>query len=151
MLQRAVQSLGEQPHNMHRYVHGYVMTQMTATAGIKKHGQPAVDALLAEFAQLDNKNVFKPMEANKLTPREKSEALRAINLIKEKRSGALKGRSVADGRAQRAMYTKEQTASPTVSTDALMLTLMIDALEGRDVATADVEGAYLHADMDDFT
>ena len=26
---------------------------------------------------------------------------------------------------------------------------MIDALEGRDVATADVPGAYLHADMDD--
>jgi len=27
---------------------------------------------------------------------------------------------------------------------------MIDAKEGRDVATADVEGAYLHADMEDF-
>ena len=27
---------------------------------------------------------------------------------------------------------------------------MIDALEKRDVATADVEGAYLHADMPDF-
>lgn len=39
--------------------------------------------------------------------------------------------------------------SPTVSSDALFLTIMIDAKEGRDVATADVAGAYLNADMDD--
>ena len=45
---------------------------------------------------------------------------------------------------------EEETTSPTVSTDALMISLMIDAKERRDVATADVEGAYLHADMEDF-
>lgn len=151
MLQHAAETLDEQPRNMFQYVYGYVMTQMTATTGIKKHGQPAIDALLAEFAQLDDKKVFKPMDARKLTTQQKCRALRAINLIKEKRSGVLKGRSVADGSAQWNIYTKEQTASPTVSTDALMLTLMIDALEERDVATADVEGAYLHADMDNFT
>jgi hypothetical protein len=32
-----------------------------------------------------------------------------------------------------------------------MMTLVIDALERQEVATADVPGAYLHADMDDFT
>ena len=31
-----------------------------------------------------------------------------------------------------------------------MISLMIDAKERRDVATADVEGPYLHADMEDF-
>ena len=31
-----------------------------------------------------------------------------------------------------------------------MLSLMIEAKEGRDVATADVKGAYLHTDMEDF-
>jgi hypothetical protein len=35
--------------------------------------------------------------------------------------------------------------------DALMLSIMIDAKERRDVAVADVEGAYLHADMDVYT
>ncbi len=48
------------------------------------------------------------------------------------------------------MYDKSKTASPTVSTDALLLSIVIDAHEGRDVATADVAGAYLKADMDDF-
>lgn len=48
------------------------------------------------------------------------------------------------------MYAKEETTSPTISTDALMMSIMIDAHEHRDVATADVAGAYLHADLDDF-
>ena len=42
-------------------------------------------------------------------------------------------------------------ASPTISNDALFLTMLIDAWEDRDVATTDVDGAYLHADMDDYT
>jgi hypothetical protein len=48
------------------------------------------------------------------------------------------------------MYPKSETASPTVSTTALMISIAIDAYEARDVATADVAGAYLNADMDDF-
>jgi hypothetical protein len=72
-------------------------------------------------------------------------------VVKEKRCGRIKGRTVADGRPQQQLYTKEETSSPTVSTDALMLSLLIDATEHRDVATADVVGAYLHAEMEDFT
>jgi hypothetical protein len=37
-----------------RHMTGIVMTHMTARAGIKKHGQVAVDALIQEFAQLHN-------------------------------------------------------------------------------------------------
>ena len=120
------------------------------SAGIKKHGDRAVKALFAEFCQLDEKSVFEAVDAKALSREQKYAALRAINLIKEKRSGKLKGRTCADGRSQRGQYTKEQTASPTISTDALMLSLIIDSVEERDVATADVVGAYLLADMDDF-
>jgi Reverse transcriptase (RNA-dependent DNA polymerase) len=49
------------------------------------------------------------------------------------------------------MYEKSETSSPTVSTDSLMYSVMIDAKEGRDVATAFVVGAYLNADMDRFS
>jgi len=55
--------------------------------------------------------------------------LRAINLIKEKHDGGLKGRTYADGSMQHTLYRKEETASPTVATDALMLSLMIDVLK----------------------
>ena len=49
------------------------------------------------------------------------------------------------------MYTpKEEAASPTVSLEGLVITLLIDAKESRDVATADVVGIYLNAYMRDF-
>ena len=81
--------------------------------------------------------------ASDITATQKREALRAINLIKEKRCRKLKGRTCADGSTQRNYCTKEQTSSPTVSTDALILSIIIDAYEKRDVATADVVGVYL--------
>jgi hypothetical protein len=73
------------------------------------------------------------------------------SVIKEKRCGKAKGRTVADGRKQRALHAKDKTTPPTASTDALMLSTMIDAHEERDVATADVAGACSHAELDDFT
>jgi len=133
-----------------KLVFGHVMTQMTAMAGIKKHGKAAEAALMAEFAQLEDLTVYESIDPTSLTKEQRRGALRAINLIKEKRDGRLKGRTVADGRPQRSLYDKSETASPTVSTDALTLSIIVDAHEGRDVATADVAGAYLKADMDDF-
>ena len=50
----------------------------------------------------------------------------------------IKGRGCADGRKQRDWISKEDTSSPTVSTEGLMLSCMIDAMEGREVATTDI-------------
>jgi hypothetical protein len=124
---------------------------MTAKAGIKKHGQVAIDALFQEFLQLHDLDVFLGQHRSELTKDQRIGALRAISVIKEKRCGRIKGRTVADGRPQRKLYTKDETSSPTVSTDALMMSILIDAWERRDVATADVAGAYLHAELKDFT
>jgi hypothetical protein len=104
-------------------VFGFVMHQMTATAGIKKHGQTAVHALFKEFAQLDDRDTFEPVLASELTREAKRDALRAVsNLIKEKRTGELKGRTCADGRPQRSLYSKDETTSPTISQEALCWT-----------------------------
>jgi Reverse transcriptase (RNA-dependent DNA polymerase) len=129
----------------------YVFTQMSAAKGIKVYGDPAVAAIQKEFCQLHNKGVFEPQHASSLTAAQKRASLRAVNLIKEKRTGELKGRTCAGGSVQRSLYDKSETTSPTVATDALMYTILIDAKERRDVATADVVGAYLNADMDQFT
>ena len=150
----------DEPHSNQAYyppmqlaqqrIYAHIMTQMSAKAGIRKHGKEAEAALMAEFAQLEDLNVFEALNPKTLTRQQKAAALRAINLIKEKRDGRLKGRTCADGRPQKTLYDKIDTASPTVATDALMLTIMIEACEARDVATADVAGAYLKADMKDF-
>ena len=128
----------------------FIFTQMSARAGIKKHRQSARDALTAEFTQLDYKGAYKPIHSADLTEAQQTSTLRIINLIKEKRNGRLKGRSVADGQPQRELYTKDETSSPTATPESVLLTAMIDAVEDRHVAVADITGAYLSADMDDF-
>jgi hypothetical protein len=107
--------------NILKYITGIVMMQMTVKAGIKKHGQVAVDALFDEFSQLHDLTVFRAQDAKGLTKAQKKAALRAINVIK--------GRTVAEGRAQRNLYTKDETASATVATGALLLSILIDAKE----------------------
>ena len=112
-----------------KYIFGHVMTQMSAKAGIRKHGEAAEAALLTEFAQLEDLSMYQAVDPKSLTRAQKLAALRAINLIKEKRDGRLKGRTVADGRPQRTLYDKSETVSPTVSSDALILSILIDAYE----------------------
>ena len=128
-----------------------IMTQMSASAGLKKYGRKAEETLMAEFSQLEDLDVYKPLDPRKFTRAQKKAALRAINLIKEKRCGRLKGHTVADGTLQKGMYDKTETASPTLATDSLMVSIIVDAFECRDVATADITGAYLKAYMKDYT
>jgi hypothetical protein len=135
-------------HN-HVLASDFTFNQMGAKAGVKMYGDRAVDAIVSEYKQLDDKRAFKPRAVQELTRMERERALRSITPVKEKRCGKIKGRTVADGRGQRDYIPRDEVASPTVSIEALMISLAIDAKEGRQVATADVEGAYLHADMDE--
>ena len=68
--------------------------------------------------------------------------------LKEKQDGSIKGCGVADGRNQREKIKPQDATSPTVLTEAVMLTATIYALEGRGVAVVDIPEAYLSADMD---
>lgn len=149
-LQQATKKVDTSPGDLFEFVCHFMFTQMHADKGIATCGQPAVDALLKEFAQLNDLTVFGPLHAEQLTTEQKRNALPSINLIKEKRCGRIKGRSVADGRKQRLLYDKVDITSPTVSTNALLLTMIIDAMEQREVATADIPSAYLQAGMPDF-
>ena len=58
----------------------------------------------------------------------------------------IKGRGCADWRKQRYWLFKVDMSSPTVSTEGLVLSCMIDVMEGQEVATADIPGAFLQTD-----
>jgi Reverse transcriptase (RNA-dependent DNA polymerase) len=136
--------------SVRKAITGLMFTQMSAQKGIKKYGTTALDALRKEFQQFKALDVLEPLDAFTLSDELKSESLRSISVIKEKRDGSLKGRTCADGSTQQGKFTKAETSSSTISNDALFLSIMIDAYENRDVATADVAGAYLHAPMKQF-
>ena len=113
-------------------------------------GSAAVEALVQEYQQLDDLDVFEPMKANTLTREQKLQSLNVIDLIKQKMYGKIKGRSVVDGKKQRDLYTKAEVSSPALSLEGFLATLTIDALEERHVAIADVAWAFLKADINDF-
>jgi hypothetical protein len=71
-------------------------------------------------------------------------ALMVHCFLTEKRDGKINARAVADGRGQQ-RYTEEETYSPTVRLESIMLSAFIDAHEGRHVATVDIKGAFLKA------
>jgi hypothetical protein len=105
--------------------------------------------MIGEYKQLVDRAVFSAQDPALMTPEEKKRALCAINLIKEKRCGKIEGRTIADGSQKRVYTSKAETASPTRSLEALFVSLMVDAHEGRAVQNFDVPGAYLQTPMPD--
>jgi hypothetical protein len=119
--------------------------------GLKIFGKKGEDAVTHEFTQMHMLNVYSPLSASSLSCKDKKKALSSLILLKEKSDGTIKACKYADGSKQREHYAKEEITSPTVSTDSLFITAAINAHKERDIATADLPGAFLHADNKDFT
>lgn len=129
---------------------GYALANISVKRGIRDLGIDAIVSIMKELQQLDDKGVFDPMIHNKLDNNQKRKALRTIMFLKLKRDGRLKSRLCADGRGQPRQYgvTEVKVSSPTVATESVFTTAAIEAFEERHVVTADIEGAYLHANIE---
>jgi hypothetical protein len=58
--------------------------------------------------------------------------------LKQKGDGKIKGRTVAGGNKQRDYISKEDASSPTVATESVLLSCIIEAEEERDVTVVDI-------------
>ena len=125
-----------------------VLTQYHINKGIKKFGQAGIDAVVVELKQLHDRMVVDPKNPYDMTTQEKHAALQYLMFLKQKRCGKIKGRGCADGRKKIGTIDKTETSAPTVATEALMITCVIDATEGRDVETVDISGAFMQAGME---
>ncbi len=125
--------------------------QMSMNKGLKIVGEAGIEAVRSEMAQLHDCKVMKPVHSRELTPEEQREALAYLMFLKQKRCGKVKGRGCADGRKQRGYTDRADAASPTVATEAVFLTAIIDTLENRDVAVINIPGAFMQVDLDDET
>ena len=123
--------------------------RMSLKLGLKKFGEEGLDAVRKEMRQLHDRKVMRSVARYSLTPKQRRDALAYLMFLKRKRTGKVKGRGCADGRKQRDYIPKEDSTSPTVKTESVLLTAAIDAKEKRDVAVVDVPGAFMQADMDD--
>ena len=60
--------------------------QVSVTKGIRRHGGKAIEAVLKEYTQLNNKDVLDVCNAKSLSRDDKRNALNLITMIKEKRN-----------------------------------------------------------------
>lgn len=130
-------------------MYSFMTEQMSAKAGLRVFGKAGAQAIMKELEQLLYCKVMRGRSADTLTPQQKKAALKYLIFLKEKRCGRIKGRGCADSPKQRLYKTKEETSSPTVSIESLMLSCVIDAKEGRNVFTCDIPGAFMQVDMDE--
>ena len=125
-----------------------IMTQLSLKAGLKTWGKEANDAAYMEMKQLHFRDTFNPVHFKDLTNEQKQKILRSHLFLKKKRdTGKIKGRTVANGSEQRP-FMDTTASSPTVSTEAVMLTSIIEALERRDIVTIDIPNAFIQTKIE---
>jgi hypothetical protein len=131
--------------NIKNVVMGLAMAQQYhVNKGLKVFGERGKEAVMKELKQLDELEVVNPRNWSELTAEQRRTALPYLMFLTEKRDDSVKARGCADGSKQE--MDKSNISAPVISTDALFITLVIDAMEGRDVATVDVPGAFLQTD-----
>ena len=123
--------------------------QVPMKTGLHLFGDAGNQAMKSEMGQLHKRTVMKTKYSKDLTTEQWREALAYLMFLKQKRCGRIKARGCADGRKQRDKITKQESASPTVATESVFITAVVDAHEGRTVKIVDVPGAFMHADQDD--
>ena len=104
-----------------------MMTQLNIKDVLKAFGNKADEAILKEIKQIHTQQALMPRSRNNMSYEERKKALRYLMLLKEKRDGTIKARGCVDGRPQRIYTSKEDTSSPTMSIEAMMLSCAIDA------------------------
>ena len=75
------------------------------------------------------------MITKSLTAEECKKLCEAVNLMKEKTSGKIKGGTCANGGKQCGHISKEEAPSPTASTESVLLTAVMEAKQGHKVKT----------------
>ena len=107
--------------------------------GFRKFGERGKAAAFKEMKQLHDRVVFEPIKYEELTKLEKRRAMESLIFTVEKRDKTVKARTCANGSTQRGYIERDQAASPTASTEAIII---------MDVMTSDVPNAFVQTDID---
>jgi hypothetical protein len=119
------------------------MQQLLVKSALREWGDDARAARDKEVNQLHWRDTFVPRRMSELTAEQQTKILQSHMFIGQKRTGETKARIVEGGNTQRGHVAKEKSSSPTVSTKAVLLTPIVDAHKGRDVAVIDILNVFI--------
>ena len=120
-----------------------IMTQLSLKMGLKKWKDKGRSAAKSEMKQLHIRDTFIPKHYKDLDVVQRKLILECHMFLKEKKNGYIKERTVAGGNKQRDFISKEDSSSPTVSTEAVLISCIIDAEEERDVTVIDIPNVFI--------
>ncbi len=126
-----------------------LMQQLSVKTAFREWGDNAKVAGEKEVNQLHWRKTFVSRQMLELTAEQQTKILQSHMFIGQKRTGETKARMVAGGNTQWGHMTKEELSSPTVSTKAVLLTSIVDAHKGRDVAVIDIPNAFIQIRVHD--
>jgi hypothetical protein len=126
-----------------------VMTQLSLKAALKQWGEDTKEAVEAEAKQIHWRNSFKPVHWKEVDEEKRKQILKSHVFVKKKRAGQIKARKVAGGNKQRDFISKENASSPTVATELVLLTSLVDAQENCNVAIVDIPNVFIQIDVED--
>ena len=104
-----------------------ILTYLPMKSGMCKYKQEGHAAVTNELLQLHTKDSFGPLRAEDMTEDQNKDALEMLMFLKKKHNGKIKARGCADRRKQREKYNNVYATSPTVSTEAVIISTVIDA------------------------
>jgi hypothetical protein len=93
--------------------------------------------------QLHLHNTFKPKHWRELSKAQRQTVLESHMSLKLKQDGNIKGGTITGGNKQRNYISKEDDSSPTIATESVLLSCIIDAEEHRDVSVVDILNAFV--------
>ena len=83
----------------------------------------------------------------KLTKEERSKAMENLIFLTEKKDGRITAKMCANESIQRAYVPKDDAASPTTTTERVLITSTIEHKQIKDVIAADIPNAFIHTDI----
>ena len=106
-----------------------IMTQLSIKVGLKTWGEKVRKSMKSEMRQLHLREKFEPRHRHELLAKEKVKVLESHMFLKLKIDCKIKGLAVAGGKKQRDFISKEESSSPTVATEAVLISCVINAQE----------------------
>jgi hypothetical protein len=128
---------------------GVALVHYSMNTGLKKFKEKGEAGVTKELTQMHDMIEFRPIEVESLTHNENKKALSSLIFLKEKRDSSVKACMCADGCKQKdGTWSKQETTLPTVATESVFITAVINTHEGRVVACFNIPGVFLHAESD---
>jgi hypothetical protein len=104
-------------------------------------------AVMEELSQLHIMDTWKAMDPTKLSQEEHMWALSSLLILKEKRTGKVKGQACLNGVPQRSCISKEEAALPHVSMESTFITALIAASKRKAVQCYNMPSAFVNTDV----